>query len=623
MSDYIAINDIQAVLSAERVIPTVVLSNRLEGRPRRTDFDRALKAEVRDPLWMLTKQWQMGEFKGDDAGSPVTAKVHVETTQLTRYRAAGNPVQAFENNLPLEAKVEQRRIPFHAGDEMRSLDLRLLMGRRWLRMAGSLEAGLADQFISQYPIEAPDPADIADAGITAHPRAWQQIAAVAGRAMDGYALFDHLTSDPTHHAHDGITLTDATLTGPIETLEAEFVTWFRRLYLQPDDPEDNAWLPERLEYAFDCSAPKDGGQQHLVANEYFHGHLDWYNLDHAATSDGLADVPGLDEDVEAAETRSFIPVPIQFDGMPNTRWWTFEEGRMNFGDIDPDTTDINKLMVMEFGLIFANDWFLLPVTVPAGTIAKVRGLSVTNVFGERTWVPAAGQGSDEDWQRWSMYTLSTEGDADVPADLSLVVVPSVPKIQEGRAIEAATFVRDEVANMVWAIETRVPLPDGSAMNGRTAARQLRGKLKELILGGAEEIDTVVPLENEAGFRYRLMTRVPENWIPFIPVRAEGSTREVQLRRAAMPRIFEGDPNPPVKIRPRSDLLRHGLDAEPQQLYNLHEEEVPRAGVRISQSFQRTRWYDGKTYNWLGVRKKTGRGERSSGLSFDRLRKRRR
>ena len=251
MSDYIAINDIQAVLSAERVIPTVVLSNRLEGRPRRTDFDRALKAEVRDPLWMLTKQWQMGEFKGDDAGSPVTAKVHVETTQLTRYRAAGNPVQAFENNLPLEAKVEQRRIPFHAGDEMRSLDLRLLMGRRWLRMAGSLEAGLADQFISQYPIEAPDPADIADAGITAHPRAWQQIAAVAGRAMDGYALYDHLTSDPTHHAHDGITLTDVTLTGPIETLEAEFVTWFRRLYLQPDDPEDNAWLPERLEYAFD------------------------------------------------------------------------------------------------------------------------------------------------------------------------------------------------------------------------------------------------------------------------------------------------------------------------------------------------------------------------------------
>ena len=95
--------------------------------------------------------------------------------------------------------------------------------------------------------------------------------------------------------------------------------------------------------------------------------------------------------------------------MPNTRWWTFEEGRTNFGDIDPDTTDVNKLLLMEFALVYANDWFLLPFTVPAGTIAKIAGMAVTNVFGERTWVEAAGRGSDEDWQRWSMFTLATKG----------------------------------------------------------------------------------------------------------------------------------------------------------------------------------------------------------------------
>ena len=53
-----------------RVFPTVKLWNRLEARPRTDNFDRALKAEVRDALWMLTRQWQMGEFAGDDAGSP-------------------------------------------------------------------------------------------------------------------------------------------------------------------------------------------------------------------------------------------------------------------------------------------------------------------------------------------------------------------------------------------------------------------------------------------------------------------------------------------------------------------------------------------------------------------------
>jgi hypothetical protein len=117
------------------------------------------------------------------------------------------------------------------------------------------------------------------------------------------------------------------------------------------------------------------------------------------------------------DPESFIPVPVVFDGMPNTRWWSFEDRRTNFGDIKPDTTDIAKLMVMEFGLIYANDWFLVPVTLPVGSIANVKGLMVTNVFGERTWIDAAGSGADDAWQRWNMYTLNTRGDLGEAADL--------------------------------------------------------------------------------------------------------------------------------------------------------------------------------------------------------------
>ncbi len=43
--------------------PTIVTWNRLEGRPRTENFTRNLSAEVRDPLWMLARQWQLGEFK--------------------------------------------------------------------------------------------------------------------------------------------------------------------------------------------------------------------------------------------------------------------------------------------------------------------------------------------------------------------------------------------------------------------------------------------------------------------------------------------------------------------------------------------------------------------------------
>jgi hypothetical protein len=71
---------------ARRAFPTVTTWNRLEGRPRTTSFERALQAEVRDALWMLTKQWQMGEYRGSDAGSPVFAKLQIDTTRLTKYR---------------------------------------------------------------------------------------------------------------------------------------------------------------------------------------------------------------------------------------------------------------------------------------------------------------------------------------------------------------------------------------------------------------------------------------------------------------------------------------------------------------------------------------------------------
>jgi hypothetical protein len=75
----------------------------------------------------------------------------------------------------------------------------------------------------------------------------------------------------------------------------------------------------------------------------------------------------------------------------------------------------------------------------------------------------------------------------------------------------------------------------------------------------------------------------------------------------------------VKVKPRTTLLRQGLEEVPPQPYFVFEEEVPRSGVQVVQRFQRTRWYGGRTYTWLGVRKLTGRGEGASRLAFDELR----
>jgi hypothetical protein len=599
----------------KRAFPTVTMWNRLEGRPRTFNFDRALKAEVRDALWMLARQWQMGEFAGDDAGSPVFAKIHIATTEIDKYRAAAGATEAFDRNTPLEAAVERRPIAFTFGDRKIALDLRIQMGRQWLKLIKPV-GDYAAAFIAKYPIALPDPNSKEDAPVVAHQESWQNFAAVAGRLMDGADLYLHLKRDPNNRAYDEVPVDNADKPA-IDAIAARFVKWFEKLYLQPAGKDQDAWLPSQLEYRFACSAPVDDGEKLLVAEEYYHGHLDWYNFDVDKAGQGLGEVPDEEnggEDPRGSDTQTFIPVPIVFDGMPNTRWWTFEDGRTNFGDVKPDTTDLAKLLLIEFGLIYANDWFLAPHALKAGSIANIRGLAVTNVFGERFWIAPAGSGADDDWQRWSMFSINVRGDSGEAADTSLLLLPTVPKIQEGEPAEDLMLVRDEVANMVWGIEKSITLPDGKIKPGREAAAETVSFFKRLL----SEEEAEDEIEYKAGIRYLAMTGVPENWIPFIPVHVPGDNRRIQLQRAAMPRILEGDPEKPVKVRPRTMLLREGLDRKPGEAYFLNEEEVPRAGVRVTQSFQRARWRDGRVFVWLGVRKQTGRGGGSSGLAFDRI-----
>jgi hypothetical protein len=619
-NSYLIPNIVEAL--STRAFSTVTLWNRLEGRPRAENFNRALKAEVRDALWMLARQWQMGEFMGDDAGSPVFAKIHMATTRFTKYRVPHGPehvAEAFDENTPLEAKAERRPISFAIGQQKIALDLRLLMGRQWLKLMSRV-GDYAQAYIQKYPIELPNPALKEHAHLCAHPEVWQIFAAVAGRRMDGASLYFYLKSDPGHHAYDDITLLDINHQALIDDLAAKFIAWFEKLFYQPTSGED-AWEPARLEYQFACSAPEAAGEKVFTAEEYYHGHLDWYNFDVDKSSPGLGEVENdetQDPSRQGGDTQTLIPVAVVFEGMPNTRWWAFEDRKTNFGDVKPDTTDLAKLLLIEFGLVYANDWFLIPYTLPTGTIANLKGMAVTNVFGERFWIEAAGSGADDAWQRWSMFTLNTKGIGGT-ADTSMLLLPTVPKIQESGPVEEVFLIRDEVANMVWAIEKMIALASGASKSGDEAAIETLNLYKRILSERlAADPSLIVPIEYKANIRYQVMNNVPENWIPFIPVHVPGDNREIQLQRAALLRILEGDPDKPEKVRPRTALGREGLDQASAVAYFVHEEEVPRAGVRVIQTFQRTRWRDGQVFVWLGVRKQTGRGEGSSGLAFDRL-----
>jgi hypothetical protein len=200
-----------------------------------------------------------------------------------------------------------------------------------------------------------------------------------------------------------------------------------------------------------------------------------------------------------------------------------------------------------------------------------------------------------------MFTLSGDGTA-APAPGSafadaLLVPPVLAAGLRGRDIEEVLLLRDETANLAWAVERRIEGQSGVPVDRARAAYEGR--------------EAAAARPQPAGaFAYRLATPVPEHWLPLLPERAQPQEPSIGLRLGAQPRTLPDGTT--ELIRPLGRLLapRGAGDLV------LREEEVPRAGARVTRAYRLARWVDGSTFLWLGRRKGVGRGEGSSGLRFD-------
>lgn len=579
-------------------LPRVVAFNRLEARPRTLDFTRSLRAEVRDPLWMLTRQWQFGEFAGEDAASCVTSRIAFEHEQLDRV--AFREEQAFPydpQSIPLETRVERERVPLTVretgGDVFSDVLFAVQWGKQFLRML--LDAGLDpkqyDLYLKKYPLR------ILPAAVAGQPRVEQDADAeqiqqsVAARVADGVGIWRAVENG----THDPWVDSEPTADPALKPLAASFAAActrkFKRLFTQPRGAADSAWLQNHLEYQFSAAGQPgtNNAQTVLLAEQYHEGRLDWYSFDVVKDRKAVLDEEPAPAD-RVEEVESFLPANVRFKGQPRPRFWEMEETETDFGKLETSATGLLHLMLAEFGLIYSNDWFMLPHPMDINTVCEIRGILVDDTFGRHTFIRPAGRGPETAWQRWAMFHL-TEKDQSRPAANRFYLVPALGKVLESAPLERVNFIRDEMANMVWGVESIVPSQTGQGMSGyETVAPN----------------ETAGPLfadDENVKIRYVLGTTVPRNWIPFIAVHAEGSVSEIRLQRA---RMVGGDP-------PRGFLLR-----EPRSPYFVEEEEVPRAGIFVERSWQRARWIDGRTFVWVGRRKTAGRGEGWSQLVFDQI-----
>lgn len=627
-----------------------IFYQRLEGRPREDEMDDALAARIHDPLWMLARQYQFGEFQGEDAGSAISAKVAINSSQLRDFRTGDMEFRAMDLSTPLETTVERLTPCF---DHKMSLR----MGRKFLELLiseGSQtenwpEDGYKGALIDRFPFGIPsleyEELDHGKLAAQARAKTLREatifIKAIHGKAINGAAIWD-LVQDQPDDPENWVNTSENT-DGFVEPdhinvfLEAvsKWIDWVNETWNIPPANEPSCWKQEKMEYDFDVSVDEGNGETTVLhAEGYHHGHLDWFAFDvRTSGSPVFSKGPSETKNVRR-EVKAIIPAQAYFAGMPNARWWELEDCRVDIGNFQPTGRDVAAMLALQFALYYSNDWLMIPYDIPVGSMVEVEGIVVTDTFGYRTLVKAAHETSGDSWQDWTMYSLTKTpaggGEANGIEQRGFVA-PSAVKVLESEPIEKVRFIRDEMANMVWGIESIVPNMMGGGIDGYECAaamdniyRMLEDLQKEevadslILANDNDSVDLHRAKTTKPQLKYTLGTTVTENWIPFIPVHIPRSNRQMRLQRASMPRISEI--MPAHQVRPRTPLLRQGIGPNDNQIDPLYinEEEVPRAGATVIGTYQRTRWYNGKIALWYGRRKTTGRGEGSSGLRFDHL-----
>lgn len=647
---------------------SVTTWTRLQPVCRRDDWMESLRARLHDPAWMLARQWQTGEFRGEDAGAPIAAQITYRTRLLDRLkRGDQGPVENLDRNRPLEVAVEREPLPM-------TKRLAAHLGLMFERAIG--DQGVRGRVRQALPLEWTN----ADRD-RASDRSVGFMAAVAGRVVDGAKLLAGLRQNQSASAQYAATAAGAA--SPLTPDEAAMVdaaaVAFRAKAdaLYPANAVAAAWDDRRQEYRFRVSAPEaNGGEIVLEAEEYYEGRLDWYGftVNRAANASLAPRAPG--RPAPQVTQRAFIPSLVKFPGRPNERWWRFEDGRVNLASLDVQRTELAHVIVSEFALIFANDWFELPMELPVASLTSVEQLRVRDSFGLETDVAA---GIDPGWAMFALSGRMAPPAAYTVGDRYLFIPPTLSHGLESPPLEEVRLLRDEMANMAWAVEAVVQDDIGVPISGYDLAAAGDRRVRERARRAAQEAvriwrpfaDAVAstfqamieakgtPQENAATLAhdqavaaeqaplaarneklaayeavggdlrdlmglpdrasdgkivptYRLLTEVPRNWIPLLPRPIGGG--QIMLQRGAMPDLRGvADNAMPQRVRARGVLLR----PETRPFY-IHEEEVPRVGAHVMRTAQFARWLDGTSHFWLGRRKTSGRGEGWSGLRFDRV-----
>jgi hypothetical protein len=367
-----------------------------------------------------------------------------------------------------------------------------------------------------------------------------------------------------------------------------------------------------MEYAFSIAAPLGStsptiptAETVLTAQEYPGGSLDWFAFDLAPQMSLGAGADRVVGKNPSPILQTVIPAPVTYSGMPEGRWWEFEDAAVDFGAVDPEPEDLARMLLIEFAVTYGNDWFVVPLELPIGSMSKIQSLVVSDTFGGRTLIPSISASTHPSSPFWRMFSHSLapgtgSSITTTPQDRdAFFLAPTVPRTLEGTPVEEVLFLRDEMANLAWGVERLTEGPSGRSVSRREV----------YIEQPREREPTPQPPDQQDRLVWRLATEVPDYWVPLIPVLARPNEGGIMFRRGATLRQDGSLRTDSARGQILKPAMRSPLD--------IYEEEIPREGLRVTRTYQYARWLNGRSLLWLGRCKRPGRGEGSSGLRFDR------
>lgn len=437
-------------------------------------IDDELKVKTKDPLWILGRQQQLGEFRARNGGVPVQINVEAQTRTIDEVRSGGEEhfKRITDPDLPLEFQIE----------------------------------AMAD----------------------------------------------------------------------VSAQEPSFI---------------GCWNSQRLEYEFDVRA----GDAILKAKEYDGSDLDWFDFD--SQSDLMVSAP--------PESFSFLPSKANYRGMPSSRWWRFDDGKVDIGAIRRPNLNFLAMVMMEFMQTCSNEWFILPLPQVVGTLRSIKRVSVTDSFGKVTEIKPTNDTSIGQ-TGFKLFTLTNSDRDTVSEDAHLFFLPNtVAHSQHSKPLELVTLARDEMANLAWAIEHIYQNGEESINRDDVEAQHAT----------PEPTPDGLPL-------YRIRSHIARNWIPYIAqLNAAG---QLMLRRGRTDEKANKD-TPQYKgkfIEESRMIYEEEVPAIPLQLTRRHKLVAvgPEkwALQRNNGQWCLVRENNRKVRSWIGKTKEPAADQPSCNLKFDYL-----